>query len=152
MKTVLRYLMLLSLVIWLGGIIFFSIGVAPVVFAVLPTRALAGAVVNRSLGILHLGGLFSGIVFLLCSLLAWGRFRLPQLLIVLMLTLTSLSQFAVIPKMESLRRAMGTIDSVATTDVRRIEFNHLHEWSTRMEGGVLLLGLLVLGRLVRSPE
>jgi uncharacterized membrane protein len=44
----LRYLMLLSLIVWLGGLIFFSFVVAPTVFSVLPTRHLAGNVVSRS--------------------------------------------------------------------------------------------------------
>ena len=48
-----RFLMLLSLVVWIGGLIFFAFVLAPTVFAVLPTRQLAGNVVNRSLGILH---------------------------------------------------------------------------------------------------
>jgi len=46
----LRFLMLLSLVVWLGGLIFFSFVVAPTLFSVLPTRHLAGSVVSRSLG------------------------------------------------------------------------------------------------------
>jgi hypothetical protein len=46
-----RFLVLLSLVVWIGGIIFFPFGVAPPVFGVLPTHDLAGKVVNRSLGV-----------------------------------------------------------------------------------------------------
>ena len=41
--SVLRFFMLLSLVVWLGGIIFFAFVVAPTVFSVLPTRHLAAA-------------------------------------------------------------------------------------------------------------
>jgi len=42
--------MLLSLVIWIGGLIFFAFVLAPTVFnpSVLPTRQLAGNVVSRS--------------------------------------------------------------------------------------------------------
>ncbi|HMH00548.1 MAG TPA: DUF4149 domain-containing protein, partial [Terriglobales bacterium] len=65
----LRYLMLLSLIVWLGGLIFFSFVVAPTVFSVLPTRHLAGSVVSRSLGALHWVGIVSGIVFLMTSML-----------------------------------------------------------------------------------
>ncbi|HEX5434805.1 MAG TPA: DUF4149 domain-containing protein, partial [Candidatus Angelobacter sp.] len=46
--TWLRALMLLCLVVWLGGIIFFGFVLAPAVFAVLPTHELAGNVVNRT--------------------------------------------------------------------------------------------------------
>ena len=60
--------MLLSLIVWLGGLIFFPV-VAQTAFSVLPTRQLAGSVVGRSLGILHWMGMVSGVVFLVSSLL-----------------------------------------------------------------------------------
>src|SRR6266704_2118141 len=61
----LRFLMLLALVVWLGGLIFFAFVVAPTVFSpgLLPTRHLAGEIVGRSLGALHWMGIVSGIVF-----------------------------------------------------------------------------------------
>src|SRR5438445_12478937 len=65
----LRYLMLLSLIVWLGGLIFFSFVVAPTAFSVLPSRHLAGSVVSRSLTALHWMGLVSGLVFLATSML-----------------------------------------------------------------------------------
>jgi hypothetical protein len=61
-----------------------------------------------------------------------------------MLLLTLISQFGISPKMASLRASMGDMDTVAATDPARIEFNTLHGWSTRLEGGVLLLGLMVV--------
>ncbi len=148
----LRYLMLLTLVVWIGGIIFFSFAVAPTVFSVLPTRALAGAVVNRSLATLHWMGLMSGIVFLVCSFIYWKRFHLAHLLVVGMLALTATSQFIVTPKMERLRQEMGVIDTISPSDSRRLRFDALHQWSVRLEGGVLLLGLIVLGSMVRRQE
>ncbi len=39
---------------------------------------------------------------------------------------------------------MGVIDNVSPSDARRVEFNHLHVWSTELEGGVLILGLGVV--------
>ena len=55
----LRFLMLLALVVWLGGIVFFAI-LAPNVFAVVPTRAMAGEIIARLLTILHTMGLSLG--------------------------------------------------------------------------------------------
>ena len=49
----LRFLMLLSLVVWIGGLIFFAFVVAPTAFTVLPTTHLAGNVVGRALSKLH---------------------------------------------------------------------------------------------------
>ena len=149
--NLLRFFMLLSLVVWLGGIIFFAAAVAPTVFKVLPTRHLAGAVVTRSLGILHGLGVVCATVFLITSMLhsysvrgSAHPFAPRHFLVYLMLALTLISQFVVSAKMAVLRAAMGEIDLVPVTDARRIAFNHLHAWSTRLESGVLVLGLIVL--------
>src|SRR5579863_3311223 len=40
--SLLRFLMLLSLIVWIGGLILFAFVVAPTAFALLPTRHLAG--------------------------------------------------------------------------------------------------------------
>jgi Domain of unknown function (DUF4149) len=143
--------MSLSLVVWIGGIIFFAFAVAPTLFSILPTHDLAGKVVGRSLSTLHWMGLISGIVYLVCSLL-YARFAdgfvhplaARNVLIVLMLLLTVFSLFALTPKMNALKADMGVIDNVPQTDARRVEFNDLHHWSTRLEGGVLLMGLVTL--------
>jgi uncharacterized membrane protein len=148
----LRFLMLLSLVVWLGGLIFFSFVVAPTVFApgVLPTRHLAGNVVTRSLGALHWMGLVSGVVFLLssmayCRLTAGSAnaFSVRHVLVFFMLLLTLVSQFGITPKMAALRSSMAEIDSVPVTDPARMQFDALHVWSVRLETAVFFLGLAV---------
>src|SRR5882672_10234648 len=101
--VLLRFLMLLSLVVWIGGLIFFAFVVAPTAFSpgLLPTRHLAGEIVGRSLNALHWMGIVSGMVFLITSAIynrmIAGHTRLlagRHLLIVLMLLLTLISQFA----------------------------------------------------------
>ena len=147
----LRFLMLLSLVVWVGGVIFLSFAEAPTAFSVLPSRHLAGTVVGRSLTILHWMGLISGIVYLASSL-AYNQIArgTPQalaarhVLIGLMLVLTAVSQFGITPRMAALRTSFVEIDQVPPDDPGRVEFNKLHQWSERMEGGVLLLGLVVV--------
>ena len=146
----LRFLMLLSLIVWLGGLIFFPV-VAQTAFSVLPSRHLAGLIVGRSLGVLHWMGVISGFVFLASSLFynrltsgAAHVFGGRHLLICIMLVLTLISQFAIIPRMDTLRAAIpGEIDSVPPDNPARMQFDALHVWSTRLEGGVLLLGLVV---------
>jgi hypothetical protein len=155
--SILRYLMWLSLIVWLGGVIFFAAVLAPTVFSVLPTRHLAGNVVNRSLHVLHWMGIVSGLVFLASSMI-YSRytggsahlFAARHILLFLMLLLTSVSQFGISPKMARLRSSMGDIDSVPESDPQRIRFNSLHVWSTRLEGGVLLMGLAVVYLTSRS--
>ncbi len=56
--------MLLALIVWIGGIVFFAFAEAPILFSVLPTTKLAGDVVSASLTRLHWMGLISGIAFL----------------------------------------------------------------------------------------
>ena len=152
----LRFLMLLSLTVWLGGIVFFGAVMAPALFSTLPTRHLAGAVVTRTLGSLHIIGLVCGVLFLAASAthsyLTRGAVQLlstSHVLIILMLVLTLISQYAIAPKMSTLRADLGVIDDVSLNDPRRLEFNALHRWSTRLEMGVLLLGLGVLWFLAR---
>src|SRR5215467_485337 len=95
----LRFLMLLALIVWIGGIIFFAFIEAPTLFTVLPATRLAGDVVSPSLTKLHWMGLISGFVFLLCSLVynqlklvSPRPFAATHILMVLMLLLTAISQ------------------------------------------------------------
>jgi uncharacterized membrane protein len=140
----LRFLMLLALIVWIGGIIFFAFVLAPTLFGVLPTTKLAGDVVNATLTKLHWMGLISGVVFLICSLVYnWQKhvqlrpFALSHIFVVLMLAFTMVSQFGITPSMRELRSNPAIMDSSAG----RTDFDRLHVWSTRLEGGVLLLGL-----------
>ena len=149
--SILRFLMLLSLVVWIGGLIFFAFVLAPTAFQVLPNAHLAGNVVGRSLGKLHGFAIISGIVFLITSLL-YSRFTegtshvfaFRHLLIIVMLALTLLSQFWIIPRMDSLRASVGDFAAVPLDNPARVQFDALHVWSTRVEGAVLVLGLVAV--------
>lgn len=149
--SILRYLMFLSLVLWIGGLIFFAFVLAPTAFQVLPNTHLAGNVVGRALGRLHWIAIISGIVFLITSLL-YSRltggtahlFAMRHVLIIVMLGLTLLSQFWIIPKMDTLRSSVGDFAQVPLTNPARVQFDMLHIWSTRVEGAVLILGLVAI--------
>jgi uncharacterized membrane protein len=155
----LRFFMLLSLVVWLGGLIFFAFVLAPTAFTpgLLPTRHLAGSIVGRSLDILHYMAIVSGVVFLITSML-YSRMTLGNarplagrhVLIALMLLLTVISQFAISPKMHAIRAEVGVIDDVPPDNPLRVEFNRLHIWSEKFEEAVLLLGLLALYSTARA--
>jgi uncharacterized membrane protein len=149
----LRFLMLLSLVAWIGGLIFFAFVLAPTVFApgVLPNTHLAGNVVGRALGKLHWIAIVSGLIFLASSLfysrITEGNahvFALRHVLICGMLGLTLLSQFWIIPRMNTLRATVSDFATVPIDDPVRVQFDALHVWSTRVEGAVLLLGLVAI--------
>jgi len=146
--------MLLSLVAWIGGLIFFAFVLAPTAFnipTVLPNTHLAGNVIRSTLSKLHWLAIGSGIVFLICSLL-YSRlldgtahpFALRNLLTGLMLLLTLISQFWIIPRMDALRTSIGDFSTVAIDNPARMQFDALHVWSTRLEVIVLLLGLILI--------
>ena len=153
LMSFLRFLMLLSLVVWLGGLIFFAFVLAPTVFSpgLLPSRQMAGSIVGRSLDRLHYVAIVSGTVFLIASMLysriASGNARplaARHVLIVLMLLLTVISQFAISPEMHAIRAEAGVIDDLPPDNPRRMEFDRLHVWSEKFEVAVLLLGLVAL--------
>jgi uncharacterized membrane protein len=152
--------MLLSLVCWIGGLIFFAFVLAPTAFTipgVLPNTHLAGNVVGRALGKLHWIAIFSGVVFLASSLL-YSRltngtahvFALRHVLLCVMLALTLLSQFWIIPRIDVLRASVGDFASLPLDNPARVQFDTLHVWSTRVEGAVLLLGLVVVYLTARA--
>src|ERR1022692_559183 len=146
----LRFVMLLSLVVWIGGLIFFAFVLAHTAFSVLPTTHLAGNVVGRALSKLHWIAIVSGIVFLISSLLhsrlvdgTAHVLAARHVLICFMLALTLVSQFGIMPRMDSLRASLGEVSSAPIDSPDRVQFDALHVWSTRVEGAVLLLGLVV---------
>ena len=148
--NILRFLMLLALAAWLGALLFFPV-VAATAFSALPTSQMAGLVVRGSLLKLHAMGFICGAIFLVCSVIQnrviLGRiqaFGFSHIAILLMLTLTAISQFRIIPRMDALRAAAGEINLLARGEPIRAQFDALHAWSTRAEGGVLVLGILLL--------
>lgn len=155
----LRFLMLLSLVVWIGGIIFLAFVEAPITFThgLLPTRHMAGSVVGQSLDRLHYMGIVSGVVFLFASALycrlSAGRARplaFRHILIVLMIVFTMISQYAISPKMHALRAQAVVIDNLSFDDPIRHEFDRLHIWSEKFEEAVLLLGMFALFRTAQE--
>jgi uncharacterized membrane protein len=155
----LRFLMLLSLVVWIGGIIFLAFVLAPVAFTsgLLPTRHMAGSIVGRSLDLLHYMAIISGIIFLIASAtysrLTTGTARplaARHLLIVVMLVLTTISQFAVSPRMHAIRAEVGVIDNVPLDAPLRHDFDRLHVWSEDLEKAVLLLGLIAIYKTAQA--
>jgi uncharacterized membrane protein len=147
----LRAIMLLALIVWIGGIIFFAFVLAPTLFRVLPDTLLAGKVVSPALSKLHCMGLIAGAIFLLASVLYDRRkylrlrlFTATHVLMVAMLALTAYSQFVITPRMHAIRIRMQSVNSPTWDDTPFIEFHAAHELSTWLEGTVLSLGLIVV--------
>jgi hypothetical protein len=149
MKTLLRTLLSLALIVWLGAEIFFPIVAAITFNTLVPDTHTAGTIVGQLLRILHGMGLVSGMVLLALLALApaWGLSKpravlAPMTLVVLMIACTVYSQYGIIPAMERDRRAAGgAIDAADSTNAITVHFNQLHNRSEHVEEAILVMGL-----------
>src|SRR5580700_11171364 len=111
--SICRFLRVFALGTWVGAIIFFVVGVAPVAFTVLGSRDDAGALVRVSLGRLHTLGLICAVVFVAASLAAAGSVgalaRPAVVVVILMAALTFTSQHVVMKRMRILQGQMGSV-------------------------------------------
>jgi len=160
MKTLLRSLLYLALIVWLGAEIFFPI-VAAITFGTLaPDTHTAGTIVGELLRILHGIGLVSGLVALALLALApaWAIYKpravlAPMILLVLMLAATACSQYLIIPSMERDRIAAGgAIDTSDAANPHTAHFNKLHNRSENVEIAILLLGIATVVLIARAES
>ncbi len=160
MKTLLRTLLYLTLIVWLGAEIFFPV-VAAITFGTLAGDThTAGTIVGSLLRILHGVGLVAGLVAmaLLALAPAWNIYKpravlAPMVLILLMLGCTVYSQYGIIPAMERDRIAAGgAIDTLNTSDPAVAHFNMLHNRSEHLEMVILLLGLATVVLVARAES
>ncbi len=159
MQGALRFLQLLSMVVWTGGLIFFAFVLAPTAFRTLPSVHLAGAMVGASLKVFNLVALGCGAVFLAVTALMFrsaamrirGRYEMEFLLAGVMVLATAYLHWNVIPAMDAdMAQAGGDVDKVGPTNPSRIQFDKLHKRSEHTEELVLLIGLGVLFLMSRE--
>jgi len=158
MKTLLRTLLSLSLIVWLGSEVFFPIVAATTFNMLQPDTHIAGTIVGQLIRILHGMGLVSGMVALAVMAFApaWGIYKpravlAPMVLVVLMIALTVYSQYGIIPAMERDRIAAGgAIDTANSSDPTTAHFNRLHNRSEFVEEGILLLGFVTVVLIARA--
>ena len=155
LATIARILRIYAMALWVGGLVFFVV-VAAVSFGSLPSTHEAGLVVRGSLLALHTLGTYAGFIYLLLTIVMMAvgdgaKVRAVELiLIVLMLGLTAYSQIDVIPTMERDRQQLASqfngveVDATPKDAPAHADFDHLHNVSTKVEGTVLLFGLIVL--------
>lgn len=124
----------LMLALWLGAALFFSFAVAPSAFAVLPSRELAGTLVNRTLAIVNYSGLIIGLFLLASSFIRQNtnpaKLRIERALLLLLSAACGTGQFVFGARMRELRQQIGRpIDELAADDPLRVAFNSLHGYS-----------------------
>jgi hypothetical protein len=128
---------------WLGAAVLTAAVVAPAAFAVLPTRALAGALVGRVLPVVFVTGILAALI---AAALAWGaspRFERTRLALLAAAALAcAVAQFGVGPRIQAVRAEIGPdIEALAPGDPRRRAFGRLHGVSVAWMGaGVVAAG------------
>ena len=153
MPTLIRTLRLLSIVIWVGGIVFFAFVVAPVAFHLLPSQHLAGIVVGGTLRALDIIGLVCGFIFCAATALLFRqsppkykrRCEAQILLASIMLLGTAYLHAGILPAMEIDRTAAGgDIEAAWDASPAKVDFEKLHKRSERTEGAILFCGLAIV--------
>ena len=153
MGTVVGYLRLLLLGLWLGAAVFFGAAVAPAVFGVLRgaqlsnANELAGMMVQRFLAIINRGGFEISLFLLVTGYFVSKRqsrlIRFAEMIsLAIMAIMTGVSHWIISARMMALRAAMqAPIDQIAGNDTRRIAFDALHGYSVAAMGVAILAGL-----------
>lgn len=152
---VLRYLYILALGLWLGGMSVAGLVAAPAVFGVLEAwnpeegRVLAGRVFGQVLARLHL--VFYGSAAVMLITLTIRRLLGPRpvaygiraTIIAVMLGLALASGLGISPQVEAMQAEIGgSVAALPDTDPRRASFYQLHGLSN------LLLSSTVVGALL----
>jgi hypothetical protein len=142
--------MLLSLVIWLGGVAFFPVMAQTFILEtpiVAPGRTGSSQFVAEA----TLDGFRRGLLVpcsfthrQLCDHRSHASIQPEPCTCRTQLTLTAVSQFAIIPGMDKLRVSNGELATLVADSPIRVQFDSLHAWSTGIEKAVLVLGLAVL--------
>jgi uncharacterized membrane protein len=153
----LRYVYVLALVVWLGGMVLLGALVAPTTFEVLQAsepvtgRALAGDLFGAILSRFHYVAYAAGAILLvtLAVMAILGprpaSYAIRSAIIVMMLGVAVYSGFVVLRRVDAIQREVGRFPSqLPAGDARRTEFDALHLLSTRlmlfnMMGALVLL-------------
>ena len=134
---------------WLGAALLVAAVVAPAAFDVLPTRALAGALVGRVLPVLFWSGVAIGLFVL------WMGLRLPfpatrTAAALVMVAACLVAQLVIAPRIERVRASIGgSMDTLDPSNPVRQAFGRLHGLSVACLGVSVIAALVIVILLVR---
>ncbi len=154
----LRYVGLLALVLWVGGLLALGAIGAPSIFDVLAAhqadggRLLAGAIFGETLRRFHLVSYGCGVVLLATMIVRAvlgprpRRFAVRAVIAFAMLAASGYSGVFVSARIARVQADIGGVapSSLPETDPRRVQFGRLHATSTGLELIPVLGGLMLL--------
>ena len=139
-----HFIYILSLVCWIGSIVFFSFFTAPVIFKLLD-REKAGEIV----GVIFPRYYFLGYIcaaFVLSSLLigSLNIFGAKIILLFIMIIGWLYAGLVVSPKSSNLKALRNAAGSVVEKELVESQFKKVHSLAVKLNGAVLLAGLGLL--------
>jgi uncharacterized membrane protein len=158
-----RYVALLALVVWLGGMVLLGLVVAPTTFRVLQAqdpqtgRVLAGSLFGEMLRIFHYIAyacafvIFSSLMFMKLVGPPPHQFFQRASLVVVMLALALYSGVPLTREIAQVQsQVSGPMNQLPKDDARRARFDRLHQTSTALMTINMALGLVLLFWYVRE--
>ena len=159
MQGFFRFVQLLTMACWVGGLVFFAFVLAPAAFHTLPNVHEAGLIVGQSLRVFDVFAVGCAVMFLAVTAVMFrlatqrirGRYEMEFLLAIVMLLGTAYIQWNLLPAMDADQSLAG--GDIASTPVEfpaHVHFDKLHVRSERTAGTILVLGLGVLFLMSRE--
>jgi hypothetical protein len=144
MAVALRIAYALALAVWVGTLVFFSLGVTPVLFRTFGP-AEGGRVVSALFPVYYGAGLACGSVAAAAATALWVRSRQSLWaggagVAALMLVLTGYAAFAVYPRAAALRARLQAVGAQAGP-ADRAAFDGVHRRAVQLNGAGVLLGV-----------
>ena len=145
--TIVKFVHLMSLVVWVGGIIFFSFLGAPSIFKILD-RELAGDVVGDifpkywMMGYICSPIALGTLIFLAKTSATSAGIRI--ILLSVMLVAMFYSGFGIGAKAKKIKTEMRATEDVAQKELMRKHFGKIHGISMMVNLTILLLGIAVI--------
>ena len=134
----------LAVSLWAGGNAIFTLMLTPILFKT-ESRDVAGRIVGNLFPGYFRWGLACGVIALVCRLSGRGLdAKLPVIVLVAMLAVSSFQAFYVEPRAAELKRQIGSFETTSKEDPLRKEFSKLHGVSAVCNLAVLAGGVLLV--------
>lgn len=142
MVTLIHFIHLLSLVMWMGSIIFFSFFAAPAIFRLLDRKQageVVGAIFPKYYGIGYICSVLAAATLMLSQR---GMEGPPLIFLAVMAACTFYAGMVINPQARVLKQQMQ--EQPENREALETQFQSLHGWSVRLNATVLMFGLGLL--------
>jgi uncharacterized membrane protein len=144
MTVTIKFIHLLALIVWLGGMAFFSFIVAPSIFSALPTETAGNVVAAIFPKYWLIGYVCSGIILITLIVLGFFEKTFPviRILIVVLMAVTTLYAGVVVGgKAREIKSHIRVIEDGAEKTLLMAKFRTLHRRSVTLNSIVMILGI-----------